>query len=71
MTKPRDVGERALVGHDRFHADARILPLHDTGLPHHADAKFLGLQALGEGLIGRINARPGLFALEQKLFAGL
>jgi len=40
-------------------------------LPHHAGAELLRLEALRERLVGGIDARARLLALEQQLFAGL
>ena len=54
-----------------LHGNARVLPLHDARLPHHADAELLRLQALRERLVGRIDAHAGLLALQQQFLAGL
>src|SRR3546814_3442154 len=55
-----DVGQRALRRRRRLHVDAGVLPLHRPRLPHDADAELLGLQALGERLVGRVDAGAGL-----------
>src|SRR3546814_6703504 len=54
-----------------LHVDAGVLPLHRPRLPHDADAELLGLQALGERLVGRVDAGAGLAALQQQLLARL
>src|SRR3954471_4800599 len=64
-----DVHWHALDRRNGLHADARVLPLHHTRLPHNADANLLGLERLGEGLVGGIDTRTGFLQREQHLLA--
>ena len=50
------IGQDTFARRDRKDIDARVLPLHGTCFPDDAAGDFLGLKALRERFVGRIDA---------------